>query len=816
MRRNIVRTILVGLVALVLLGTSLVAVHMSVHADLNSHMVLSGQTVPLIQQAHVLQAADTNQQLNLSVGLQMRNSSDLDTLLSNLYNPQSPEYRQFLTPDQFNQLFAPTADQVQQVVAYLQGQGLTVTNVAPNNLLIDATGTVAQAQRSFNTQINTYQLGSHIFYANANAPTVPTAVGQLITSINGLDNSTQYQPLYQQHVLAHAAHATHITHLAGPTSGYGPKDLAGAYDTTALQSAGYQGNNQTVAIFELDGYQASDVNQYLQYYNLGTPTISNVLVDGANGSAGQGAIEAELDIELVAGMAPHANQIVYEGPNTTQGLNDTYNKIVTDNKAQIATTSWGLCENSTGAAELNTLDTIFKQAATQGISFFAASGDSGAYDCSDTNLNVDSPASDPYVTGVGATNLQLNAGAYGSESIWSNPNAIQRGPKGAGSGGGLSNTFKMQSWQTGPGVQNQYNNGFRQVPDVTADGDPTTGYAMYCTVTNAGCPATGWLTIGGTSAGAPFWAGSTALLNQFLQAQGKKNIGYANPVLYGLFNTPQQFSPYHDVTSGNNLYYPATTGYDLGSGIGSPDVYNMARDLAQVSGGGTPTPTPTPTPTNTPTPTPTPTPSPTNTPTATPTVVPSPTATDTPTPVPTFIPSPTPTNTPTPTPTPPPPPPPPLIQNGDFENGQAPWQEASTKGYQLVDPSNSYSGQYSAYLCGYPGCNDRIWQTFTVPMTYTKLTVTYWWYSDTTKTVKQCLDTFTGQLQTPTGTAIHVLQQSCNTNVNNNWVQESFDVSSYLSAYKGKPVTLFFRGTNVVNQSQTSDFYVDLVTITAA
>ena len=119
-------------------------------------------------------------------------------------------------------------------------------------------------------------------------------------------------------------------------------------------------------------------------------------------------------MEIVAAMAPHANQIVYEGPNTTQGLNDTYNKIVTDNKAQIASTSWGLCENSSGSAELQTLDAIFKQGATQGISFFAASGDSGAYDCGDTNLAVDSPADDPYVTGVGGTNLQLNSGAYGS------------------------------------------------------------------------------------------------------------------------------------------------------------------------------------------------------------------------------------------------------------------------------------------------------------------------------------------------------------------------------------------------------------------
>lgn len=772
MQRNIVRNLLFGMVALLLVGTSLIAVSMAVHADPNQRVTLYGQAVPLVQQARLLRTADANQQLNLSIGLRLRNQADLDSLLSSIYDPQSPQYHQYLTPDQFNQLFAPTPDQVLQVEAFLQSQGLTVTSVASNNLLIDATGTVAQAQQTFKAQINTYQLGSRTFYANATAPTVPGSISQLITSISGLDNSVQYHPLYQrgQSSWHHVEKQHHHALLAGPTSGYGPKDLAGAYNAAPLQSTGTLGDNQTVALFELDGYQQNDVAQYLQNYNLGNPSVTNVLVDGFNGSAGQGAIEVELDMEVVAAMAPHANQIVYEGPNTTQGLNDTYNKIVTDNKAQIASISWGLCENSSGNAELQTLDAIFKQGAAQGISFFAASGDSGAYDCGDTNLAVDSPADDPYVTGVGGTNLQLNSGAYGSESVWSNPNNTQRGPKGAGGGGGLSNTFKQPNWQTGPGVHNQYSNGFRQVPDISADADPATGYAMYCTVTNSGCPGTGWISVGGTSASAPLWAGSAALVNQYLQAQGKHRVGFVNPTLYSLFKAQQQLPAFHDVTSGNNLYYPATSNYDLASGIGSPDIYNIARDLVALSSGGTPTPTPSPFP------------SPTDTP------PPSPTSTLTP--------------------------PPPILQNGDFENGQAPWQESSTKGYQLIDPSNSYSGQYSAYLCGYAGCNDRIWQSFTVPESYTKITVIYWWYSDTNKTVKQCLDTFSSHLQNSSGGTIRTMQQSCNTNVTNNWVQESFDVSNNLFAYKGKPVTLLFHGINAPGQPQASDFFVDAVVVT--
>ena len=155
------------------------------------------------------------------------------------------------------------------------------------------------------------------------------------------------------------------------------------------------------------------------------------------------------------------------------------------------------------------------------------------------------------------------------------------------------------------------------------------------------------------------------------------------------------------------------------------------------------------------------------------------------------------------------------MQNGGFESGQAPWQESSSGGYQIVNNLNAHIGQNSAYFCGYMGCDDRIWQIFNVPANYTKITVTYWWYSDTNKTGSQCLDYFYSQLHTPAGATIANMQQSCNTNVTNNWVVETFDVSRLLASSKGKQVTLFFRGTNVNNQYQPTDFFVDDVAIIA-
>jgi subtilase family serine protease len=599
MGRNLIRFMLILLLLALIVGGSLTFWRFSARAYLgpNAYVSLPGHTVPLTLYAQSLQDTASNQPLALSISLQPQNEAALDNLLQQLYDPTSPNYQQFLTPDQFQQLFSPSDSQVQEVVSYLQGQGLTVTNVSSNNLLIDASGNVGQAQQAFHVQIRNYLQGKQAFYANSAAPQVPGSLSSLIGSISGLDNSVQLQPEYRQ-----------STHLAHNSSGYGPQDLASAYDIAPLQNMGLHGDGQTVALLELDGYQPSDVAQYVQHY-LGSspPPMHTVQVDGFNGSAGTGAVEVEMDMEIIAGLAPHATQLVYEGPNTNQGVNDTYNRIVTDNKAQVVSISWGICEAVNGAAELKAMDTIFKQGAAQGISFFAAAGDAGAYDCKDTNLGVDSPASDPYVTAVGGTTLQI--GNSPPETVWSDNTDSLRAPKGSGGGGGLSNTYKQPKWQYGPGVKNRYSNGNREVPDVAANADPNQGYAVYCTVHNAGCSPDGWLSLGGTSAAAPVWAGSALLLNQYLHNQGKARLGFANPTLYTLASDNQPYTAFNDITVGNNLYYPAGPNYDLASGLGTPDLYNMARDLAGVPNGVINTPTvvavsqPQPTVTDTPQPT---------------------------------------------------------------------------------------------------------------------------------------------------------------------------------------------------------------------
>ncbi|GCE24044.1 S53 family peptidase [Dictyobacter kobayashii] len=494
-------------------------------------------------------------------------------------------------------------------------------------------------------------------------------------------------------------------------------------------------------------------------------------------------------MEIVSAIAPNAAQKVYIGPNSTSGVNDTYSRIVTDNTVKVTTISWGLCEASTGNAELGALNNIFLQGSSQGQAFFAASGDSGAYDCnggggSGTTLAVDSPADDPNVVGVGGTRLQVGTGGtYSSESAWGSNNS--------GGGGGISSYFTRPAYQTGTNLTNAN----RMVPDVSADADPQTGYAIYCTVSASNC--SGWLSVGGTSGAAPMWASTAIDINQYLASQGKPVLGNAHQSFYNLYNNSQTYTPFHDVTTGNNLYYNAGPNYDLATGLGTPNAWNIARDLA--GGSGTPTPTPTSTPIPTPTSTSIPTPTPTSTPR--------------PTPTPTSIPTPPPTSIPTPTPTPGGGGTQQLIVNGGFENGRAPWQEFSAGGYELINPIAAHSGRYGALLCSYANCYDAIYQSVTVPANSNRILLSYWLYTASQKpNTNACYDRFTANLLTSNGNTIRLLSIKCNAN-SRRWVQYTFDLSSVLASYRGQQIYVYFDATT--NRYQPSAFLLDDVSLLA-
>jgi subtilase family serine protease len=529
----------------------------------------------------------TSDKVSFTLALKMDNAA-IDAFVADLYNPASPNYKKFLTPDQFATKFAPSQEAVNQVTDFAKAQGLNVDEVTSDHKFVKVSGSVDQVEKAFDITINDYQNSNgDKYFANASEPMVPDFLQNIISGVHGLSSEAKYKHAsvtkpssFNQPFVAGKPNTATAHAGSGPSGGYTPTELRSAYDIAPLNSAGYNGTGQSVALMELDGYSQTNITQFVNYYGLGSPTPSKILVDGYNGAAGSGQIEVELDIEVINAIAPKANVAVYEGPNTGQGLIDVYQKIANDNTSKSISVSWGICEAQSTTAEMNSLHTIFSQYASQGQSIFDASGDDGAYDCGTTALAVDSPANDPYVTGVGGTNLTLSGGSYSSEKVWSNTSTS---PK-SGGGGGLSTVYAKPTWQTGTGTTNSYSNGKRQVPDVSAAADPATGYSVYS--------AGSWTSVGGTSAAAPLWAGIAAINNQYALANGKAVLGQANPTLYKMFNTTQTYPAFHDITTGTNLYYPATAGYDLATGIGTPDAYNLIRDINGVSsggGGGTPT-----------------------------------------------------------------------------------------------------------------------------------------------------------------------------------------------------------------------------------
>ena len=582
-----------ALVVALLLGSLLFTGHVFHAAQADGQLVPQdvGNLPPLLQKSRLIGADQTNRALQLSIGLRVRNAGELNSLLSELYDPHSPRYHHYLSVTEFAQHFAPTATQQQAVIDYLRHQGFTVTQTFAHRLLIDFSGPESLAERVFGVTINTYRTpGGRVFYANANLPKLPAYLASSVDYIGGLDNAVRFtHPPVISKNRPHLGGGAKTACPSGSASSITPSQFAKAYDYNTLYDFGLQGQGQTVGVFELDGYSQSDIQTYASCFGGGGVKLQNVILDGFNGQPGAGAVEVELDIEAIIGMAPKlAKVMVYEAPNTTQGYNDEFARIVQD-KTPVTSVSWGDCESNMGQQEQNQENKFFQAAAAQGQSFLVASGDSGSETCFQQNydfsLVADDPAVQPYVTAVGGTTLTLKSdNSYGSEHVWNS------GLLGGAGGGGISKYFKMPSWQKGPGVQNSYSNGNRETPDVSLDADPATGYPIYCTVGSncTGAGGSGWLTIGGTSAAAPMWAALVAIANQKAVLQGKGPLGFLNPLLYGIGSNPYSSkTDFHDITQpGNNDLlginggaYPVTTGYDMATGWGSFDATRLAADL---------------------------------------------------------------------------------------------------------------------------------------------------------------------------------------------------------------------------------------------
>ena len=565
----------------------------------------------IVQPGSLLGALSPTQTLPLAIALKPRNQAALDGFIGDIYDPTSPNYKHFLTPAEFTSRFLDPSARA-QVDDFLLSQGLQVHDSGLGTV-IDASGTVAQVQQAFHVHIGNYQTSAGTFYASNLTPALPTAIAGLVQGIAGLDNLPAAQPQIMHPTpkpsgssAAIASNATPqgcsgATGVAGADGAYVPNEFASAYDFTGV---GNQGQGQTVALFEGDDYLFSNIQTFATCFGIsvsngspvaGSVTVQRKPVDGgvAGPSGTDGQSEVELDMETVLGLAPKLAALqVYEAPGTQVGLVDEYQQMANDDGARIISSSWGWCELDYPSTMLEAQNAIFAQFAAQGQSFVEASGDSGSSGClrsdGSTELAVDGASASPYTTSVGGTSLQLTSGnAISSEGVWNDWSE----PDGAG-GGGVSTYFAKPSYQTGLG---SFSSTMREVPDVSADADPATGYVIYTAVCDDSCTDE-WLAIGGTSAATPLWAAGLALVDEYLQNHAQPSVGFANPALYTILNSASYATALHDITAGDNCYvsaisgqscgspgsglYAAGSGYDMASGIGSPNFGLLASTLS--------------------------------------------------------------------------------------------------------------------------------------------------------------------------------------------------------------------------------------------
>jgi kumamolisin len=370
----------------------------------------------------------------------------------------------------------------------------------------------------------------------------------------------------------------HFEPLDVPTGGIPPLGLRQAYDATPLTSLGIEGQGETIVFFEVDGFKQSDLDSFTSAHSL--PPINVTVVGGQAGPPGG---EAELDLEAAHAVAPAAQLVYFNfSADTASGMATDFTQVSSKFPGALWSFSLGGCESLWGfnATDFTTLEGALEKADAGGSTVFASSGDAGGLDCTPTAdfgdapqssfAGVNLPADFPAVVGVGGTRLSVTtSGAYAGEQAWTEPLLSQ------GSGGGVSVVFDPPSYQSAPGT-GDYGSAEpgRQVPDVAAIADPATGMAAY----TEGSPSE----VGGTSLSAPVWAGFMALIDQYLTGQHLPAVSVANVDLYKMAAQPQPYPPFHEIAEGGSAVYPATPGYNMVTGLGSPDVWNVARDLAQL------------------------------------------------------------------------------------------------------------------------------------------------------------------------------------------------------------------------------------------
>jgi kumamolisin len=517
--------------------------------------------------------ASPDQIVTLTIALRPQTPDAVDRALANARSaPLAPP----LTPDDVALKIGPPQSTVDQVTTFFRSNGLTVASVARDRLSLQVSGSLGQIKQTLGVNQGIYRdAAGHVFRATSVDPSVPASIAGSIQAIFGLDTYPALKPL---------------GHQAAPLPGsYTPSDIRTAYNVDPLLSGGFDGTGQTIGIVGCDTYLSSDLQGFNTDFSLPASNVTQVTID--QGAQGQDA-ETTLDLEWSHAIASGAALRFYAFSDASgcsiSSLYDGINAVKADyNVTSVVSISLGACEQTYVTTNfLGALETAFGTMATQGQGVFVASGDQGAYACTDNlgnpTVGVSYPASSAYVTAVGGTSLHLNSDStYQSESAWGDTCTDAGTPVACGTGGGKSGAIAEPSWQSGAAIPLPSTGGMRGVPDVALDADPQYGYYIYWT--DPSCPNPKCPGFGGTSIAAPQWAGFAAMANQYT----KRRLGQLSPLLYQcstIVTRPASLAVYHDVTTGTDgsspIFYSATPGWDFTTGWGSANAYHLVQVLA--------------------------------------------------------------------------------------------------------------------------------------------------------------------------------------------------------------------------------------------
>jgi pseudomonalisin len=517
----------------------------------------------------------------------------LNRLIDAQHDPESPGYHQWLTPEQYGERFGISDADTAQLVGWLQGHGMEVEEVTAGRRSIVFSGTAAQVQSAFHTQIHTYKIGDEVHHANAKDPEIPAALAQVVGGVVSL-HDFRSEPMHS------FVRKSSPDFTSGSSHYLAPADFAIIYDLVPLYQQAINGNGQSVAVVARSNIHITDARQFRTFFGL-PANDPQIIVNGTDpGVLNSGEeTEADLDVEWSGAVARNATIkfVVSKSTNSTDGTDLSAQYIVNHNLAPVMSTSFSLCEAALGSSGNSFFNNLWQQAAAQGMTVFVSSGDSGAAGCDSASapMATDGPGvnglcSTPYSVCVGGTEFndvsnpsldwsssnasgtQASAVSYIPEVVWN-----ESGP-GEGlwaSGGGASSIYAKPFWQAGTGVPAD---GKRDVPDVCLTAAGHDGYLIYMN---------GALyVVGGTSASSPSFAGVMALVVQHTVARQ----GNANTAFYSLASKQRVggASVFHDITSGNNSVpgqtgFSATKGYDQATGLGSIDASVLVNHWSDAS-----------------------------------------------------------------------------------------------------------------------------------------------------------------------------------------------------------------------------------------